>query len=690
VSPLVTAPERAASGPAPASARKRSFRLGVSSDGVLALGLAAGLTLLAFTTTGGVDLAPNTRAQIVLTLLGAALCAAVVLFGARARSWGGVTVALFGALVGLTALSIAWSVAPGQSWLGANQALAYLSGFAGAVALARLAPARWRALVGGLAVAATVLSGYALLVKVFPATLDAGETLGRLQAPFGYWNVTGLIAALGLPPCLWAAARRDSGPVLRALTVPAIALLLSVVVLSYSRSAVLVAVIGLGCWFLIVPLRLRAALVLALGALGGVAITAWALATHSLTSDNVALTARSSAGHTFGVILLVTLVLLIVAGFLAAAATERVVLSAHLRRRVGLALVVLVALVPVGGVVAIALSSRGLTGEVSHVWSTLVNPNATVGDNAGRLVELGSSRARYWREGVTVGEHALVRGVGALGYGTARTRYTTDPGVVQHAHSYEVETFADFGLIGVALSLALLTAWCLAAGRTLSPRTAWASLSAEQAAEQSGLMTLLVVVIMFGIQSSIDWTWFIPGAALPVLICAGWLAGRGPPAAAVGLATERRRLSQRPGAGALVTGLAAIALLGAWVIWQPLRSANADAAATIAVVHGNRREALADARAAAASNPLAVEPLFELSALESAFDPAAAYADLVKAVRLQPENAQTWLQLGEYDIQNHQPRQAIAALTKARQFDLSSPAVVTALMQAESELPRSP
>jgi hypothetical protein len=654
---------------------------------MLGLGLAAGFALLAFTTTGGVDLAPNTWAEIALTLLGATLCAAVVAFGAPGRPWGAVTLSLFAAVAVLTAVSIAWSVQPDDSWQGANQALAYLAAFAGAVALARLAPGRWRALVGAVAVLATLLSGYALLVKVFPATLDAGDRLGRLQAPFGNWNVTGLIAALGLPPCLWAGARRDGGRALGALTVPALGLLVSVIVLSYSRSAVLVAVIGVGIWLVTVPLRLRAILVLALGAAGGAVIAVRALATHALTGDNISLASRTTAGHGFGLVLALTLALLTAAGFAAAFAIDRLTVPAHVRHRVGLALVIMVALVPVAGAVATAASSRGLTGEVSHVWSTLINPNATVGDNPGRLVEFGNSRARYWREGLTVGEHALLKGVGALGYGTARTRYTNDPWIVQHAHSYEIETFADFGLIGVALGLALLIAWSIAAARAVGFGTKWASLDPEQAAERCGLMTLLVIVVMFGLQASTDWTWFIPGVAVPPLVCAGWLAGRGPLGSAVGRAQQRKRLTHRPGAGALITGLAAVALLGAWVIWQPLRSADADAAATAALTRGDMRAALADARTAAATDPLSVEPLFELSALYTTIDPAAAYSELLRAIRLQPANGQAWLQLGDYDLQHHQPQQAIASLTKARQLDLSSQAVLAALAQAQSELP---
>src|SRR5205814_3392796 len=141
----------------------------------------------------------------------------------------------------------------------ANQIVAYLAVFGASIALAGMFPERWPAVVGGITMAATVISGYALLVKVFPATFDASDTVGRLGAPFDYWNATGLIAALGLPACLWAGARRDRSRAGRALAPPAITVLLTVGVLSYSRSAILATLAGVGLWFALVPLRLRGA-----------------------------------------------------------------------------------------------------------------------------------------------------------------------------------------------------------------------------------------------------------------------------------------------------------------------------------------------------------------------------------------------------------------------------------------------
>src|SRR5581483_9435033 len=279
------------------------------------------------------------------------------------------------------------------------------------------------------------------------------------------------------------------------------------------------------------------------------------------------------------------------------------------RRRIGLGLVALLACLPLGGVVALATSPRGLTGEISHDWHSLTNPNRGVGDTPGRLVQVSNSRARYWREGFDVGSHALLKGVGALGFGTARTRFSSDARVAEHAHSYVVETFADFGLLGLFLSLGLLVAWLLAAARTLATptlrRLAWLRLNqsfhdaptrpAEQVRhERIGLVTLFAVVLIFGVHSAIDWTWFVPGVTVPALVCAGWLAGRGPVALPAGewrLGGGRPDLLMR-GAVAAIT---ALAVGCAWMIWQPLRSANADQSALASLAAGRSAQALSQA-----------------------------------------------------------------------------------------------
>ena len=49
------------------------------------------------------------------------------------------------------------------------------------------------------------------------------------------------------------------------------------------------------------------------------------------------------------------------------------------------------------------------------------------------------------------------------------------------------------------------------------------------------MLSMLCLVVVFGVHSLVDWTWYVPGDACVALLCAGWLAGRGP------LSASRRR-----------------------------------------------------------------------------------------------------------------------------------------------------
>jgi tetratricopeptide (TPR) repeat protein len=267
--------------------------------------------------------------------------------------------------------------------------------------------------------------------------------------------------------------------------------------------------------------------------------------------------------------------------------------------------------------------------------------------------------------------------VGALGFSTAQGQYTS--GVwnsvhahVEHAHGYLHETFADFGLIGIALSLGLLVGWVLAAARALGvrkPLRPFAALRAPpagHAAEHAGLLTLAAVVLIFGLHSLIDWTWFIPGTAVLALVCAGWLAGRGSLEGPVGRLARRRQLSRSPAAAVLVAVVLVATVVAAWVIVQPLRSADASDSAVVQVARGNTAAALTDAREAQASNPLSVDPLWLQAAIHSgAGDPAAARRELVKATSVQPSNPETWERLGCYDLTRGRPGPARGELRRA-------------------------
>jgi Flp pilus assembly protein TadD len=75
---------------------------------------------------------------------------------------------------------------------------------------------------------------------------------------------------------------------------------------------------------------------------------------------------------------------------------------------------------------------------------------------------------------------------------------------------------------------------------------------------------------------------------------------------------------------------------------------------------------LTDTRQAAASDPVSVDPLFLLSAIDAGTgNPAAARNELVKAVSLQPANPSTWEQLGCYDLGRHHTSLGSSELRRA-------------------------
>ena len=720
MSSLADAPE--ASGGEAASERagivsRTPRRIAPHSDALVALAVAALLIAVAFVARSGSALSRATTVELALTLLGAAAVAfAILAHPPQRRLWGGVTLLLFAALAAWTALSIAWSVQPSDSWQAANLTFTYLAVFAGALALVHVAPARWRGLLGGVVLAAVAVCGWSLLVKVFPS-ISSLDPYARLRAPFDYWNAVGLMAALGIPGCLWLGARRDGHAALSALAVPALGLLLVALLLSYGRGPLLAAAVAVACWFAIVPLRLRGLAVLLVAGAGTAVVCAWAFSNDALTQDGTPLDVRADAGHSLGLLLVALLVVLLLAGLALSFAMARSALTPQGRRALGTVALVALALVPLAGIAALAASDRGLTGSISHGWQQLTDPNAQQPANdPSRLASVGGVRARYWDNGFTIWRKAPAwLGVGADGYATARKPIQPDRLRVRHAHGYVPQTLADLGLVGMGLNVALLVAWLGAAARAtdVRPRRRWGAWLATLARtrdararpalrpppahtpERLGLMTLATTAVAFGVHSAVDWTWFVPGTAVTGLLCAAWVAGRGPleqPAAARG-ALPRTGAAWAHARGRLALALLTLAagLAGAWAIWQPQRAVGRGDAALTALVGGRVEAALADAQDAAAIDPLSIDPLLTLAAAQRADrQSAAARATFERIVRLQPANPESWLRYGQFELQAGRTRRALRLLAAALYLDPRGPEAQSAYAQAQQQASAAP
>ena len=669
---MTTIPGRRARPQSPTPSR--AARLGLAADRAVMAGVIVLLCLLAFVAQGGVTLEQNTWSQVLLvaggSLLGAAALALPHRYAPRVPLHGGRALGLFGLLTALTGLSIAWSLDPANSWLETNRMLSYLAAFGGALALARLAPARWSALLTGVGVACVIVCAYALATKVFPTWLAEDELAARLRAPFGYWNAVGLMAAMGVPPMLWLAARRSGHAAFNALAYPALGVLLVSLMLAYSRGALLALAAGLVLWLAIVPLRLRAAAALLAAGVTTAGVIAWAFSQEALTSDELEAAARADAGSALGVLVLLQVVVLLGAGLFAGFAASVRPPSPRTRLRAGRALAGLVALATLAGVVAMATTGGGIGARIDR----LTDPEARTPSNSpNRLTATSSVRSRYWDEAFKVHATSPWLGTGAGAYGLARQRFRTQTVDVGHAHGYVPQVLADLGWAGLAASLAATVAWLLGAAGVVGLRRRDRRLPWD--AERVGMATLVAVVVVFGVHSFIDWTWFIPANAIAALICAGWVVARPPlrrrlhdegPTGIVPAAERAGVLPATPDFGLQerlaawkpdpLRSLVAVAVLGigmatSWSIVQPLRAENAYEAVGNRIEAGQYEAAAEIAEIAQRRNPLSVEPWFALASARTALgDTEGTEQALAQAVKTQPANAEAWHLLGRYRL----------------------------------------
>jgi Tetratricopeptide repeat/O-Antigen ligase len=369
------------------------------------------------------------------------------------------------------------------------------------------------------------------------------------------------------------------------------------------------------------------------------------------------------------------------------------------RRLAGRGALAVLALVPLLGLVALASAEGGVKGQVTKAWDQLTDPNAqTPANTPDRLTATSSVRARYWREALDIHATEPWLGSGAGAYATVRTRFRDDALFVRHAHGYGVQTLADLGWIGLIVSLLAAAAWLLSAARATGVRRRDRGLPYD--AERIGMLTLVVVVLIFAAHSLIDWTWFVPANAGVAVLCAGWVAGRGPlrvrleqpegPSGPEALtwphAGRLARIGQRmpPLRALAVFTVIAIALVAAWTALQPVRAVHAGDAAFDRLDQGQPDAAAEEARAATEINPLSVDPLFELAAIEEARGRTKeAEAVLERAVGLQPANPEAWRRLGQFRLTTlNDPKGALSAFQAAYYLDPKAPASTSDVIEA--------
>jgi tetratricopeptide (TPR) repeat protein len=131
-----------------------------------------------------------------------------------------------------------------------------------------------------------------------------------------------------------------------------------------------------------------------------------------------------------------------------------------------------------------------------------------------------------------------------------------------------------------------------------------------------------------------------------------------------------------------------VALAAAWTAYQPVRAVHAGDAAFDRLDKGQPEAAASIARIAADRNPLSVDPLFELAAIEQARGRTQeAAAALERAVDLQPANAEAWRRLGRLRLSAlSDPQGALRAFQAAYYLDPHAPASTSDVLEASRAL----
>ncbi|MFN2467951.1 MAG: O-antigen ligase family protein [Gaiellaceae bacterium] len=532
--------------------------------------------------------------------------------------------------------SIGWSIVPDRSWDYLNRGLVYLCFAAAGLFLGAALPRAPRVLAAVLATLLALVLGWALLTRAVPGLFPDGVRIARLRNPIGYWNALALVADMALALSLWLA----SGPRrLRARGTMLAYAAVVVLLLTYSRGGIAVAVVVVAGWLLLGRARGPSTIALAVAVPTGLAVGAIAFALPGLDAGE-AHGARVRDGILFALTFVAGAVVVRLAG---QSALRRAGLPGEGRRT---AVAAAAMLAGVGVLCVTGLAVRA--GGPGAWWRDFTNP-VEVGQGSSRLESASSNnRWTWWGEAWQVFEGRPVAGAGAASFGVARRPIRENESTVGEPHNMALQFLAELGVVGLALALTA------AAGAAVAVRSTLRRLDGE---DRSAALALALGAAAYGLHALVDYDWDFVAVTAPALLVLGCLVAAG---------RRSVRLRRRPlaAAGVAVVALAAVYSLGApWLADRRLGQAGEALARAPAV-------AAAKARSAHRLNPLAVEPLHVWASAETLRgDDGAALRLYEEAVELQPENWETWYLLGGYEFDTGRFERACYALDLAYRLD---------------------
>jgi O-Antigen ligase len=577
---------------------------------------------------GGFSLTPRHVAGLVVWLL----LVAMLSLGAAGRAtlgrpfyWTGGPIAAVALFSGLSSL---WSGSIELSVIEADRVLVYLGLFLAAFLIAQTDQRRQR-FAEGIWIGVAAIAVLALASRLLPDVISVSEAHGtgaRLRYPLGYWNADGIVFAIAAALCLWMSRRSLLGA-LRWAAVGLLPTILLALYFTYSRGGLLALAVACGTLIVLSHDRLWLLATLAIGALGALPALIAVQARHSL-ADNVANGAAVDQG--------VTVLAILLAGTLLAlglfAALRRLE-----RRQSGLAgravelsrdpvvlkrLAVIAAVVALGATIAVG----------GRAWHQFTSPGTEFPSQPQEHFSTLSSanRDEFWRVAVDAFDEKPLLGHGAGTYRLSWDKLRSISLPVRDAHSLYLQAFAELGLIGGLLVLAMVAAllWVgFAAWRAASGR--WRELCA----------VLFATQLAFAIGAGIDWFWQIADVGALFFLVSGALV-----AARCGQLSQERVAGNGLGeqrhygftvAGLAIAWIAALALIGPLLVNRELHASRAAAA------EGNFSRAVDYANTAQTIEPWATSPYLQLGLVaEAQGDYAGGVGRLTQAIEREDRN---WL-----------------------------------------------
>lgn len=585
---------------------------GVAGVGALAVGVACVALAMA---SGGFDAGEGAvgrgpTAAFLALALGAPVAAGVAWWAVPRGAFSSWPVRVgLGAAAGLvawSALSVAWAAAPDLAWIDANRAALALCALVVGVVLARRVSQPGAVASLGLSAIALPVAVWGLASKITPTLVGPDKAIARLSEPMGYWNAAALLVVLALPGAMWFSARPGAGPVQRAAGAAAVTLFVVTLLLTYSRAGIVVALVVAGACVALVPRGLRLLVPLSAGIAGAVLPLAHALTTGALTTDGLSAADRRDAGIALGWRLAVGLAVAVGLMLLAVRLAPRLRPHSQALRRAGLIALVAagVALVVVGGLKFDSIANRVGGDAVDN------NPNRITDPSLNGRIDWAAEALRGFADAPLAGQGA---GGFRLIHLAERETVLNAGERIRHPHQLATQMAGELGIVGLVLLLTLVGA------------IAWAAVHARRRGADSTIGLAIAIAAGFMLHVQVDFTWSIPGVAVPALIVCGVVLAGG--ASEVG----GGRAPKWWAAPALAV-FAMTAVASAFLPWQAGRSLEA----------GYADRPFAHAATARSLNPLWIEPdLFE-AAVAADTDPDRALRAARRATDKQPDNPRTW------------------------------------------------